>query len=64
MKSALMTAHDYGLRVHMVVRETEAEAREYAGLSQSLMMKRGAKSESALLIAPLLGLHGKHVIVN
>ena len=56
---------DYGLRVHMVVRDTEAEAREYAEeLVSKLDDEEGAKSESALLIAPLLGLRGKHVIVN
>ena len=56
---------DYGLRVHMVVRETEAEAREYAEeLVSKLDDEEGRKIRERALDSTSLGLRGKHVIVN
>ena len=57
---------DYGLRVHMIVRDTEAEAREYAQKrwSLNLMMKKGALFVKERLIAPRLVLPIRHAIVT
>ena len=47
---------DYGLRVHMIVRDTEAEAREYADyLVSQLQEDKGAEIRSRALDATSLG---------
>lgn len=51
---------DYGLRVHMIVRDTEAEARSLpANWFQSWMMTQEVQSVTAPLIAALLACRDK-----